>query len=60
MKRRVGLGTDRWANGKTGIAIGRDKWGWGKTGGVRAGLPSCVPAVVRMLVLPLGLNEASV
>lgn len=56
----MGLGTDRWANGKTGIAIGRDKWGRGKTGGVRAGLPSCVPAVVRMLVLPLALNEASV
>lgn len=71
MKRRVGLWRDRWCWRETGgpmerhvgmgerqVGLEKDRWGWGETGGV--GLPSRVPAVVRMLVLPLALNEASV
>lgn len=60
MKRRVGLGIDRWVNGKIGIVIGRDNWGWGKIGGVRVGLFSCVLVVVRMLVFFFVLNEVLV
>lgn len=51
MERHVGMGERQ-------VGLEKDRWGWGETGGV--GLPSRVPAVVRMLVLPLALNEASV
>lgn len=57
MERQVGQWRDMGDGGEK-VGLEKDRWGWGETGGV--GLPSRVPAVVRMLVLPLALNEASV